>query len=517
MSEDSRTTKSLKNAQINIIYFFAQMIVGFWSRKVFYDNLGSEVLGLDTTAQSLLSLLNIAESGVCLAVAYFLYTPFYEKDKDSINKIVALQGWIYRRIATFILVLALVLMLFFPLIFKNIQVPLWYAYATFLVLLIGNLLDYFVNYRQSVLSADQKTYKVVKVTQFSSIAFRVFLIVYLPFSSSPFLVYLSTTLLGYIIASLWLNYVLKKEYPWLSSVKESGRELMSMYPGVVKKTKQLFVQSVGLFVIYQCAPLIMYSFSSLKIIAYYGNYLTVTQKCQALMDKTFSSTTASIGNLIASKDKPHMLKVFWELVDSRMFISTVAVFVLSIITEPFITLWLSSEYLLGKTLLLLVLFNVWLSINRGVILSFKYGFGIYQDIYAPLAESIINISVSVLGGFMWGINGVLLGGITSFLTVVYFWQPYFVFKKGFEISSIKYYFKPYFKRILLAVIPFFILYKIFSFCNYCIDSYIVLFVYSCFVFIVSFIIYFILFYLFTPGMRDFYNRIKQLIMNKVHW
>ena len=63
MNEVSRTTQSVKNAGVNVFFFTIQIVVGFWSRKVFYDYLGSEVLGLDTTAQSLLQFLNIAESG----------------------------------------------------------------------------------------------------------------------------------------------------------------------------------------------------------------------------------------------------------------------------------------------------------------------------------------------------------------------------------------------------------------------------------------------------------------------
>ena len=122
MNEVSRTTQSVKNARVNVFFFAIQLVVGFWSRKVFYDYLGSEVLGLDTTAQSLLEFLNIAESGVGTAVAFFLYAPLYNKDTLTINDIVTLQGWIYRRVATLILVVSLLLMLFFPLIFSNLGV-----------------------------------------------------------------------------------------------------------------------------------------------------------------------------------------------------------------------------------------------------------------------------------------------------------------------------------------------------------------------------------------------------------
>lgn len=53
--QESHTTKSLKNAEVSVLYYTLNLIVGFWSRKVFYDYLGAEILGLDTTASSLLS------------------------------------------------------------------------------------------------------------------------------------------------------------------------------------------------------------------------------------------------------------------------------------------------------------------------------------------------------------------------------------------------------------------------------------------------------------------------------
>ena len=117
-------------------------------------------MGLNTTAQNLLSFLNLAELGIGTAVSYNLYKPLFDGDRKVINDIVSIQGWLYRRIALVVIAGACVLMCFFPLIFAKAEVPLWYTYGTFLALLTSALLGYFVNYRQIVLSADQKEYKV---------------------------------------------------------------------------------------------------------------------------------------------------------------------------------------------------------------------------------------------------------------------------------------------------------------------------------------------------------------------
>ena len=97
MPESSRTAKSIKNAKVALIFYFINLVLQFFSRKVFLDYLGAEVLGLNTTAQNLIGFLNLAELGIGGAIAFTLYKPIYEKNTQVINEIVSLQGWLYRR------------------------------------------------------------------------------------------------------------------------------------------------------------------------------------------------------------------------------------------------------------------------------------------------------------------------------------------------------------------------------------------------------------------------------------
>ena len=180
--DKSRTAKSLLNVKVALSFYFLNLILQFFSRKIFLDYLGSEILGLNTTAQNLLGFLNLAELGIGGAVAYNLYKPLYEKNRQAINDIVSIQGWLYRRIAYIVMAGACVLMCFFPLIFAKAAIPLWYAYGSFIVLLVAALLGYFVNYKQIVLSADQKEYRItysVQGVKIVKIVFQILAIRYL--------------------------------------------------------------------------------------------------------------------------------------------------------------------------------------------------------------------------------------------------------------------------------------------------------------------------------------------------
>ena len=156
----SRTWNSIRNSTVALLLQFVSLLVGFFSRKIFLDYLGPELLGLNSTASSLLGFLNIAELGIGTAISVTLYKPIFQKDRETIKEVVALQGWLYKRVAGFIIAGSAVLMCFFPRIFAKMDLPLWYAYATYVVFLYSSLLGYFVNYKQILLSADQKEYKI---------------------------------------------------------------------------------------------------------------------------------------------------------------------------------------------------------------------------------------------------------------------------------------------------------------------------------------------------------------------
>lgn len=114
MVVESRTSKSVQNAKVALLFYFLNLVLQFFSRKIFLNCLGSELLGLNTTAQNLLGFLNLAELGIGGAVAYNLYKPLYNGDRYAINAIVSIQGWLYRRIAFVVIIGAVILIFFFP-------------------------------------------------------------------------------------------------------------------------------------------------------------------------------------------------------------------------------------------------------------------------------------------------------------------------------------------------------------------------------------------------------------------
>ncbi|KAA3712111.1 sugar transporter, partial [Bacteroides salyersiae] len=169
MSQESRVKKSLLNARVNLIFYFLALALSFFSRKIFLDTLRADFVGLTGTLQNLLSFLNLAELGISTAIGYVLYQPLYEHNKEKINEIISVFGYLYRRIGFIILGIGCLLACFLSLIFPNTEFDFGVIYFAYFSFLSSALIGYFANYKQTLLGADQKNYVVTAYFQTANI------------------------------------------------------------------------------------------------------------------------------------------------------------------------------------------------------------------------------------------------------------------------------------------------------------------------------------------------------------
>ena len=502
MSKESRTKKTFLNARVNLIFYFLTLLLSFFSRKIFLNILGADFVGLTSTLQNLLGFLNIVELGIGTAVGYVLYKPLFEQDQLKINEIISVFGYMYRLVGKIILMAGFILSLFLPLIFPHTRFELPIIYLAYFAFLASSLIGYFINYRQTLLSADQKNYVVTAYFQTGNIIKVIIQIISALYTGSYYLWIITEFIFG-IIYSFILNWKINQVYPWLKSDIKKGKKILNKYPEIITKTKQVFVHKLGGIIQFQLTPFLIYGFVSLQTVAFYGNYTIITDKLRTLLSSILDSTFAGIGNLIAEGDTKKILKVYWELMEIRFFFCGVIIFSLYYLIPPFINLWLGSEYILSNTILILVLIIFALNIIRGTTDQFISGYGLYNDTWAPIIEILLFIIVALIGGSTLGLEGLLLGSVVSLIIVVYGWKPYFLFKNGLKISIWKYW-SIFIKNIALTVLSV-ILYNFINHIfriNFECNNWISFIHYSFYVGI-SFTTYlFILLYLGTRGMKD---------------
>ena len=375
--------------------------------------------------------LNLAELGITSCIGYFLFKPLQLNNRQEIQDILSLLGYLYNWIGCIILAGGALISLFFPLIFSKAELGLGIIYFAYYSFLGSSLIGYFINYRQILLTADQKNYLVAIYFQSARII-KIILQIFLAYTYQNLYVWVGVEFLFGIIGCVILNWKINKEYPWLNVDKSRGRTLLKQYPEIITKTKQVFIHKIKDFALIKSDELFIFFFVSLKMVAYYGNYMIVISKLISLFSAVTGSVGASVGNLVAEGNKEKMIKVFWEITTIHHTISAILCFSLYAFLEPFISHWLGSEYIMDNRILILLIIFVYITNSRKSVDNFNYAHGLYADVWSAWAELIINVSITIIAGLKWGIIGILLGKIISLLAIVVFWKPYYLFTSGFK-------------------------------------------------------------------------------------
>lgn len=380
-----RVHKSMLNAEVNLVFYFLSLFFAFFSRKIFLDCLGAEFIGLTGTLNSILGYLNLSELGISACVGYFLFKPLQSNNRQEIQEILSLLGYLYNWIGAIIFGGAVIVSLFFPLIFAKAELGFGIIYFAFYSFLGSSLIGYFINYRQILLSADQKNYLVAIYYQSANLA-KIALQIFLAYHYRNLYLWVAVEFLFGIIGCIILNWKINKEYPWLKVNKKEGKALLRKYPEIITKTKQVFIHKIKDFVLVRSDELFIFLFVSLKMVAYYGNYMIIISKLISLFSAVTGSVGASIGNLVAEGNKERMMSIFWEYTTIQHTIATIICFSLYNFLEPFVAHWLGTEYIMDHQILVLLVIFIYITNSRGSVDAFNYAHGLYADVWSAWAE-----------------------------------------------------------------------------------------------------------------------------------
>ena len=432
MKNSSRVKKSFQNVKVNLICFFVNLLVTFFSRSYLLNIFGTEFVGFTATIQSILGFLNIAELGVGAAVAYHLYSPLYNDDRNQIGEIVSVLGFFYRIIGLLILTVGIIVSLFLPDIFTDVQFSKLILYLGFYSFLYNSMLGYFVNYRQTLLSADQRNYEVTGLYQIITASkglVQILSALYLESIIAYFIIEIIFTTLFSVILNIRINSI----YIWLKTTVSSGRNLVKKYPNIGKKVKQIFIHKIGGFFQDQSLPMVIYAFVSLPMVALYTNYTTISNSIKNMISTLLSSTGASIGNLIAEGNTQRIVAIYKQLFTVSSIIAGIVSLCFYELSNEFVANWIGPKYELDKIVVALISVQLFLSLFRMTTEQFINAFGLFGDIWAPIVESMLFIILASLLGYFCGLKGILLGPILSTTIIIHLWKPFYLFTRGLKL------------------------------------------------------------------------------------
>lgn len=454
-----RTDNSRKNLVSGISLTLVMTFLGFFTRKVFVDNIGIEYLGLNGLLTNILSVVSLLEGGFGVSIVYNLYKPLAERDEPRIIALIQLYRKIYRYIALGVLAMGLCIYPFLDVFIKDGD-SLQYVSVVFFIFLFNSLLPYLTAYKWSLINADQKQYKLIGINLVYQIGLNLVKLAILYYTRN-YILYLFVESIFGVGQNLAIIRKVNRLYPYIvTKIKYRVDEMTRKT--LVTNSKALFLHSLGGYLAHSTDNIIISSFVSISVVGLYSNYTLITGYVNNYTAQVLNSFSESVGNLIATESTERVYSIFRTVFLLNFIVVSIPVIILSNVTNQFITWWLGSEYLLAPITLVVILLNFFIFGMRLSALTFKVKSGIFtQDRFSPLMQGGINLVLSLIFVRFWGITGVLLGTTLSVLSIG-FWQfPRLIYKHTFH-QPLRRYFIKYAKYTGIAVAAWFVAYLL---CN----------------------------------------------------
>ena len=444
-----RTKKALTNSIINIISFVVVFVPNLIVRKMLLECLGNDILGLSSLYTNIIGWLSIIEMGIGTTIIYSLYRPYANNDNEKIKSYIFFYGWIYKRVGIIIFIIGVCISPFIIYFIKG-DISKNLVTIGFLLYLINTFISYLFSHRLCILNVAQESYKITISTTITKLI--IILMQILMLKSNPnFIFYITIQICINLIYYIGINIYIYIKYPWL---KEKAKQLEEKEKKeLFKNIKAMFMHKIGGLVVNSTDNIIISTFVGLKYLSMYTNYQIITSALQSILSSGLNGLTASIGSLLVEDNKEKAYDVHKKIFFINFWIASFIIITLYNTLNQFIVIWMGKENLLNNITVIIILFNVFFAMMRGSVEQFQAGKGIYyQDRYAPILESIINLVTSLILVRYIGISGVFIGTLVSNITVIFWTKPYIVYRYVFGINLSKY-FAMYFKYVIVSLLP----------------------------------------------------------------
>lgn len=447
MAEKSHLHYALLNMGASGGSAVLKIILGFVSRTIFIQILGTELLGLNGLLTSILVTLSLAEMGIGNAIVYSLYHPVSTRNWTVVKSIMKLYRTVYRVLAGIVLVIGLALIPFLPLIAGK---PIENLTLYYCILLFNSVVSYLLTYNRSLIIANERNYIVVTVDFLIYLA-TVLLQIFTLFFWKNYACYLLLQVVFTIMGNIVLTIIVKKNYYEKFDKIKTERIPEPIITKLKRNVIGTFANKVGDVVVNGTGNILISMFISLATVGLYSNYQLLIYSVQGVMFNVSSAMTSTIGNIVAvNKDGEDGIKLFFK----HQFLNYTMIFFASACIlgslPYFIQLWIGGKYLMPNYVIIMMVEIFVINSLRHTCLVFLDAYGLaYEQRLKPFLEAVLNLSLSLilLVIFKMGILSILISSaITSFFVATVY-EAYVVFHFGFEKNVILFY-KRYFRIIL---------------------------------------------------------------------
>lgn len=406
-----RTKKALINFLSGFSYQIINIVIGLFLPILFIRLYGSEINGMRLSISQFVSYLYLVEAGVGAASIAALYAPLAENKINKINGVLSATRLFYNRSGLIFLSLTIFLSLIYPLMVQN-QVSFLLAFCMVIFISSSGIMEYFfVGKYKVILIADQKNH-IVSLFQICSLVLSALVsIIGIKFGLSILVVQMLSSVF-YIIPLFGLKKYIRNNYVSIDYYADPNKNAIS-------QRWDALIHQIAALIVFNSPIIVITIICGLKEVSVYAMYNMVFSGIVMVANAFSSAFTASFGEILAKNDHEILKKAYDSYEDLFYMIITWLYVCTSLLTLPFIKIYTSgiqdANYYRPNLMILFVLVGLANTIRIPQMTLVNAAGHFKQTRYKALLESLLNIIASCLFAVLWGLEGVLIGSICSYL------------------------------------------------------------------------------------------------------
>lgn len=376
--------------------------------KMVLSSFGSEVNGLISSVTQIYTYIALLEAGVGSATVQALYKVIGNHREE--NEIMAATNRYYHRTGILYLLAILVFAVVYPLVIQT-EIPLTTIVLVILFNGLGSVINYLFQGKYFLLlQAEGKNYVQTTLNMVTNIIKNLATIGMIYIGCDVVPVQMISMLVS-LIQMLYVTWYIRRYYSWIDLTVTPNRK-------AIAQSKNVLVHQVSLLIFSNTDMIVLSVFCGLKVTSVYSLYSLLLSVFGKLLTVFVSSITFSLGQSYFT-DKEQFVRRYdlyeWFYITVSFALYSVANFFIL----PFLRIYTAGvsdiNYIDPCLPLLFIATSLLANVRSASSQAINVAGHFKRTQYRSIAESVINLAVSLVLVNVMGIYGVLLGTIAALL------------------------------------------------------------------------------------------------------
>lgn len=403
-----------KNTKYNLLFGILSQVVsislGVILPRLFLTSYGSEINGLLSSVTQIYAYIALVEAGIGTASLQALYRTVGASDRRGTNAVLSAVNRYYKRTGVVYLFCIVIFAAVYPYIVVS-DIPRNTVMLVIIFNGLGNVVNFFFQGKYKLLlQAEGKNYIITNVNTTIHIATN-FAKIYFVASGFDVVTVQAVAFTINLLQMVYISWHIKKKYTWIDLTETPDYNSIS-------QSKNVLVHQISGLVFNNTDTIVLTFACGLKTVSVYSMYTLLFGMISTFLNTVTDSVSFIFGQTYHTNRKRYM-----QILDLYELYYMVLVFALyaiaNIFVIPFLTIYTSGvtdiEYI-NVYLPYLFIATYLLSCGRkssNLTINFAEHFKFTQN--RSIIEAAINITVSLVCVFKFGIYGVLIGTIAALL------------------------------------------------------------------------------------------------------